>query len=247
MHYPSVDHIVDQLNRLGPAAQIFKVRISRAFRHIWIDPGDIDLLGFKIKNIFFIDLSLPFGFHFGSFFFSKISDAIRYIMVCHGYPNMSNYIDDFFVLRFAVKIGPAYQFLLQLLGQLELDISQKKLNPPSTEVICLGIMFNIVDRKISIPQDKLSEIVQICEQWRLKSTFSKNQLQSLLGSLLYICKCVCPACFFLNRMLAVLRQDVQLTELCLDADFHRDLRWFSTFLVSFNGVTMHITEGLLVK
>ena len=68
MHYPSVDHIVDQLNHLGPAAQIFKVDISRAFRHIRIDPGDIDLLRLKFKDNFFIDLSLPFGFRFGSFF-----------------------------------------------------------------------------------------------------------------------------------------------------------------------------------
>ena len=30
MHYPSVDHIVDQLNQLGPVAEIFKVDISRA-------------------------------------------------------------------------------------------------------------------------------------------------------------------------------------------------------------------------
>ena len=45
MHYPSVDHIVYQLNQLGPAAENFKVDISRAFRHIRIDPGDIDLLG----------------------------------------------------------------------------------------------------------------------------------------------------------------------------------------------------------
>ena len=128
MHYPLVDHIVDQLNQLGPAAEIFKVDISRAFRHIRIDPGDIDLLGLKI----FIDLSLPFGFRFGSFFFSKVSGAIRYIMTCHGYPNMLNYIDDFLYCDLPSKIRPAYNFLLHLLAQLGLDISQKKLNPPST-------------------------------------------------------------------------------------------------------------------
>ena len=100
--------------------------ISRAFRHIQIDPGDIDLLGLKFKGKFFIDLSLPFGFCFGSFFFSKISDTIRYIMTCHSYPNMSNYIDDFFLYcDLPSKIGHAYQFLLQLLPQLGLDISLK--------------------------------------------------------------------------------------------------------------------------
>ena len=42
-----------------------------------------------------MSVCLPFGFSFASFFFSEISDAIRYIMICHDYPNMSNYIDDF--------------------------------------------------------------------------------------------------------------------------------------------------------
>ena len=73
----------------------------------------------------------------------------------------------------------------------------------------------------------------------MKSTCSKNQLQSLLGSLLYICKCIHPALFILNRMLAVLRQDVRITNFFLNEEFHRDLRWFLTFLVSFNGVTMY--------
>ena len=51
-------------------------------------------------------------------------------MTCHGYSNMSNYIDDFLYCDFPSKIGPAYEFLLHLLTQLGLDISHKKLNPP---------------------------------------------------------------------------------------------------------------------
>ena len=49
MHYPSVDSIIQTLNELGPSAHIFKVNISQAFRHICIDPGDIDLLGFGLR------------------------------------------------------------------------------------------------------------------------------------------------------------------------------------------------------
>ena len=79
MSYPSVDHIVDHLKRLGPGARIYKVDISRAFGHIQIDPGDLDLLGLKYGS-YYIDGSLAFGFRHGSFFFQKCSDAIRYIM-----------------------------------------------------------------------------------------------------------------------------------------------------------------------
>ena len=67
------------------------------------------------------------------------------------------------LMIFCIAICPQK---LGLLIKLGLDISQKKLNPPSTEVICLGIVFNIVKRTITIHHDKLSEIVRLCEQWR---------------------------------------------------------------------------------
>ena len=45
LQYPSVDHIIKKIKQIGPGALLYKVDISRAFRHIHIDPGDIDLLG----------------------------------------------------------------------------------------------------------------------------------------------------------------------------------------------------------
>ena len=43
--YPSVDNITDEVLKLGKGYKMFKVDISRAFCHVPIDPGDLDLLG----------------------------------------------------------------------------------------------------------------------------------------------------------------------------------------------------------
>ena len=43
--FPSVDHITAELTRLGTAAHLFKIDVSRAFRHVKLDPSDYDLLG----------------------------------------------------------------------------------------------------------------------------------------------------------------------------------------------------------
>ena len=59
--YPSIDNITDQILKLGKSYEIFKVDISRAFRHVPIDPGDLDLLGLYWNN-YFLDCSVPFGF-----------------------------------------------------------------------------------------------------------------------------------------------------------------------------------------
>ena len=69
LKYPSIDLMVSHLNALGPAAKIFKIDISRAFRHVRIDPGDIDLLGLRVRDQYYADLALPFGFRLGSIFF----------------------------------------------------------------------------------------------------------------------------------------------------------------------------------
>ena len=61
LNYLSIDNITASLCKLGPAAQLFKIDISRAFRQIKIDPGDIDLLGMKFQDHYFLDLSVPFG------------------------------------------------------------------------------------------------------------------------------------------------------------------------------------------
>ena len=177
LKYPSLDDITRDLRKLGPGALIYKVDISRAFRHICIDPGDIDLLGIRHKSLF-LDGSLPFGFRLGSGNFERCSDAIRYIMKNFGH-NALIYIG------LPSKIYHSYYQLLSLLEELGLEISQSKLVSPSTSVVCLGIQVNTVAHTLSIPDEKLAEIKQLCEQWVHKKNCTKNQLQSLLGSLLY--------------------------------------------------------------
>ena len=67
LNYPSVDTVVNSLRTLGTGALLYKIDISRAFRHIRIDPGDLDLLGLKHEHLF-IHCTLPFGFRHGSVF-----------------------------------------------------------------------------------------------------------------------------------------------------------------------------------
>ena len=68
LNYPSVDNIVEKLKQLGDSALLFKIDISRAFRHLRIDPGDLDLLGLK-HDSYYIDRTLTFGFRNRSVFF----------------------------------------------------------------------------------------------------------------------------------------------------------------------------------
>ena len=239
LKYPSVDDIVHSLKQLGPTALLYKIDISRAFRHIRIDPGDLDLLGIKHGD-YFIDGTLPFGFRHGSVFFQRCTDAIRYIMKdTFQFYNLYNYIDDLIYIGLPDDIYHSFHTLMDLLQDLGLEISTSKLVEPTTVAVCLGIEINTINRTLRIPQPKLQEIQHICHSYVTKNKVTKPQFQSLLGSLLYITKCVKPARFFLNRMLFLLRQHASKNYVILNEDFKKDLNWFNTFLFQYNGITFY--------
>ena len=155
------------------------------------------------------------------------------------FPNLYNYIDDLIYTGLPVDIYRSFDTLKALLQELGLEISVAKLIQPTTKAVCLGIEINTVTRTLSIPQDKLNEIRDICLAYVSKTKVTKPQFQSLLGSLLYITKCVKPARFFLNRMLTLLRQQVAKNYIVLDHEFQKDLNWFNTFLLQYNGITFY--------
>ena len=76
-------------------------------------------------------------------------------------------------------------------------------------------------------------------QWLSRVFCTKRQLQSILGLLLYVHKCVKRARAFLNRLLAILRSNHDSQKIILTSNFKRDLRWFAKFLPQYNGVSLY--------
>ena len=70
---PTIDHITSRVRALRPGTHLYKIDISRAFRHIKIDPGDLDLLGLTWRDVTYIDMCLPFGSCHGSQIFQRVS------------------------------------------------------------------------------------------------------------------------------------------------------------------------------
>ena len=96
---------------------------------------------------------------------------------------------------------------------------------------------NLDNNTLSIDSLKLRSIFEECQKFANKKYTSKKALQSLLGKLIYVHKCVKPARIFINRMLTLLRNNAHKKKITLNHDFFQDLRWFLTFLPNFNGIT----------
>ena len=92
--FPTVDDTIDAIIDVRKWACLYKVDISRAFRHVKIDPFDYDLLGLKWRDVTFFDTCLLFGSRHRTQIFQRLSDAVRYIMRREGF-DVVNYVDDF--------------------------------------------------------------------------------------------------------------------------------------------------------
>ena len=102
-------------------------------------------------------------------------------------------------------------------------------------------MFNYIDDLIyvGLPHEIDQSFKFFQHLLQLKTYCSKCDLQSLLGSLLYITKCIKLARFFLNLLLSLLRQNVNCQKILLIQSFFADLNWFLTFLDTHNGTTYY--------
>ena len=128
-----------------------------------------------------------------------------------GYDVM-NYIDDILGIDVPSKIDASFDALQSLLRHLCFEISMKKLVAPTTSMNCLGIMVDTINFTLAIPQAKMQEILQACDHWLHKNHCDKRQLQSLIGSLLYVTKCVHTSRFFFFILLSkkcFFRQDMK--------------------------------------
>ena len=117
---------------------------------------------------------------------------------------------------------------------------------------------------MSVFPEKLETIINMCSELQSKKFCCKRQLQSLLGSLLFISKCVKPARTVLNCMFTIFRPmgtenqcsqfsdrwgqkisahnfqiDGDRKSVSLIPDFFRGLNWFCTFMKQFNGIVYY--------
>ena len=116
-----------------------------------------------------------------------------------------NYIDDYIGVVLPSVASASFQFLCNLMQDLGLTVSLKKLVEPSAQMVCLGVLIDTENATISILEVKLRQILEMVKDHKKNCT--KRQIQSLLGLLLCVHMCIKPAHVFLNRMLEVLRSN----------------------------------------
>ena len=238
LYYPTVDLIASKVNTYGRGCLLFKRDLKRAYRQFPVGPGDYNLLGYCWHGNFYFDTVLPMGLRMAAMACQRIPRSVCFICEQSGYDVVS-YLDNFICVSLPSEAPAAYQFSGFLLSELGFEESCSKAVPPSTRVTCLGVLFDTELMTMSVTPDRLLELETLLHSWSVKKSASKKQLQSLIGKLAFVCKCVRQSQLFLSRMLVLLCTVSQNHHhVKLSAEFRKDVLWRLRFLRIYNGVSV---------
>ena len=234
---PTVNALATDVRDMGWGAFLATIDVSRAYRNFVSDPLDWPLLCFKWRDSHYCDLSMPFGAWASSSHMQSVANCITEILRRQGI-HCYMYLDDLVLLApVRYRAEEQYNRMQALLAELGLPEVVDKAQPPSHRVKWLGVYIDTDSMTLSILQKKLEEVMTQVSEVYEKAHISKRTLQSLLGHLLFIAKCVRPARIFVSRLLNALRV-AKGGYIKVDDDMHKDLSWFKEFGLDWNGVAV---------
>ena len=92
---------------------------------------------------------------------------------------------------------------------------------------------------MSVAPFRLAEILSLLKSWCLQKSCAKSALQSLVGKLMFVAKCVRQSRIFVCHILDLLRSiKSPAHHVRLTSEFRKDIRWWQIFLPHYNGVSL---------
>lgn len=171
-----------------------------------------------------------------------MANAVVYIIANENY-NILAYLDDFggFHPTFYLA-NKAYTRFLSLAEELGIELSTHKCTPPTTCIDWLGYKVDSIEMSVTIPPEKMKEIVDECEQWLNRDKASKKMIQAIVGKLIFVSNCIATGRRCLTRILRTLSYMGENAWTTLSTEFKADIRWFSLYAKTANGIFLCPTQ-----
>ncbi|RLC08583.1 MAG: hypothetical protein DRI57_23700, partial [Deltaproteobacteria bacterium] len=243
--YPSVDDFVKLVQQQGSGSLLFKRDLSRAYRQFFLDPADICFQGFRWRGNVYFDCALVMGCKSAAMMCQRATTAISLFLLSRGV-SICAYLDDFAGCSSPQRAEDDFALLGSVLAELGLVEAARKAHSPSTTMEFLGIQFNTIDMTLSITPTRLIELRSLLDEWRVKKSASKKEIQSLVGKLQFAARCVPAGRLFISRILELLRGLREASHRKrVGSEFKKDIDWWWTFLDTFNGISVMLDHEWL--
>ena len=201
--------IQDAVDNIVPNSYLAKIDLSQAYRVVKIHPSNYCATGLRYKfsdigePVIMIDTRLPFGPSKSPSIFNELTQAVRHIM-CenYGHSGITVYLDDFLITQPTYsQCNEVMHSLMKVLRSLGFWINYSKVEGPKQKLTFLGISIDTTTMKLSLPDDKVKDLVMTLQQFKSKTKVTKKMLQRLAGKLNWACQCIYGGRFHLRRIL----------------------------------------------
>ncbi len=226
---------------ITPNGYLAKVDLKSAYRSVKISEKSRRATGLEWTFVgdseptFMYDGALPFGSKLSPWIFTKLTQAVRRMMLAKGF-RIVCYLDDMLIVeKTKERCELALQTLLQLLRQLGFAISYSKVVTPTRKLCFLGIDICTETLTLSLPKNKVDKFMDMLCVFQARKRASLRQLQQLAGRLNWASQVVQGGRTYLRRVLDLMRP---LREphhkVLLGTSFQADVQWWISYLQCFN-------------
>ena len=240
--YCKVTDICKKILDIGSGALLCKFDLSRAYRHVPVCPADRKLLGFKWKDQFYVDLTLPFGGRSCCAIFNEVGDLFEEIFNHYASSlDFNHYLDDFLGVgdpADRLSVLSDFSQTLSLCETMSIPLADKTVHPTS-KLTFLGFVLDSTELTISLPEEKKLAYMTEIQNILGRRSLTKKVLQSLIGKLMHAAVCIpIGRAFFrslINKCSCLPHPQCWVS---LSKDERLNLAWWLNLLQSWNGISL---------
>lgn len=243
VQYTKFDAAVAMVQRLGKGTRLAKADIKSAFRLLCVSRECFQVLGFKFEGAYYFDKVLPFGCSISCSIFEQFARFLEWcIRSSCSVGEIEHYLDDFL---FGGREGSEdcqsmLQTFLDRCREFGVPIADEKTEGPTTSLVFLGLLIDSELMLIRIPRDKIALLIsQIRDILGHKRSVTLKELQSVLGSLNFMCRAITPGRPFCRRLVdATCGVPSPHHHIRINPGMRQDLKMWLKFFQDFNGVSV---------
>ena len=129
---------------------------------------------------------------------------------------------------------------MAMCSELGVPLAPEKTMGPSTCITYLGLEIDSQQQLVKVPAEKVKALVSLLKQAKKCSSMSLRSIQSLLGSLNFVCRAISPGRAFMRRLIALTTGAHPSSQISIGKGAKQDIDMWLTFLEAFNGSTLFL-------
>ena len=184
---------------------MFVVDMKSYYMQLPSEWASAPLMALTWRDCLFIHRRLPFGCRSSCLHAQRVTDAMCRIHKSNSKSDISGYVDDFGSIVALLRSSSAFQQFRALAKELGVLETLDKLMVPDKIRVFLGLLYNLCDMTLSLPDDKLSRAIDMLQNWLEKEDCTEKQVQSLLGHLNHVTTVIHAGRPFTSRFIDILK------------------------------------------